>query len=271
MPFFTNDTSRYLYFACLIGFFCLIYALQSAQTPPSVEIAPHSVAHRLQNYYHQFAGLVTNTTRHYLNILGIKEELRAVKIENDILKAQLKALKELELENARILALLDYKQKLPNYEFVLGKVIAKDIISDHFSLFVDRGSNDGISKLSGVISPHGVVGYVTEVTETSAKILLLTDRLSSIDAVIQRTRARGIISGHSKALTRLKYIERPEDMAEGDLVVTSPDQEIFPPGFPIGKISTVNSRLSGVGHQASVKPAAQLKKLEEVIILKVKQ
>lgn len=271
MPFLKIDFLKFIYASCLIAFFIIIYTLQSSQESPSLVVAPHSVNHFFQRYYYMFADSVSSTTRQYLQLLTLKKELREVQVENQKLKAKLQVLKELKLENQRLEELLEYKSEVPSFHFIVAKVTARDLMSDHFSLFINKGSEEGITKLAGVISPKGVVGYVTDVKAHSARILFLTDRLSSIDATVQRTRARGIISGYAWDATKLKYIERPEDMQEGDLVITSSDQKTFPPGYPIGTIVAVNTKPSGVGHQAHVEPAADLKKLEEVIILKAKK
>jgi rod shape-determining protein MreC len=92
----------------------------------------------------------------------------------------------------------------------------------------------------------------------------------SIDATIQRTRTRGVVAGHSATESRLKYIDRPQEVVAGDVVVTSSDQKFFPVGYPIGEVQSIFISPSGVNHYAPIKPSVDIKKLEEVIILKPK-
>ena len=194
-----------------------------------------------------------------------------MQIENQSLKAQLQVMEEVRLENARLKDIFKLQETHPQFDFVVAKVIAKDLFTDHYSLTISKGSEDGIEKLSGVITGDGVVGYVIDVQSHSSRLLLVTDRLISIDSTVQRTRGRGIISGQSKSESLLKFIDRPQEMATGDLIVTSDDQRMFPIGYPIGTVVRVQVSPFGVGHTAIVKPTVDPKKLDEVIILKVKK
>ncbi|MBY0383613.1 rod shape-determining protein MreC, partial [bacterium] len=135
-------------------------------------------------------------------------------------------------------------------------------------LTISKGSEDGVEKLSGVISGDGVIGYVIDVQAQTSRLLLISDRLISIDSTVQRTRGRGIISGQSRNESILKFIDRPQEIAAGDLIVTSDDQKMFPIGYPIGHVTSVQVSPFGVGHTATVKPIVDLRKLDEVIVLR---
>ena len=108
-----------------------------------------------------------------------------------------------------------------------------------------------------------------DVQADSARVLLLTDRLMSIDAVVQRTRSRGIVSGYGKSMSILKFLDRPQELSIGDIVVTSPEQKLFP-GYPIGQITSVYIHPSGVGHYAIIDPTVDARKLSEGLILRAK-
>lgn len=248
----------------------LIYALQQHSSSASFPAAPHTIVHQVQLGYSRFAASISKSTRMYLDLIKIKEKNSALELENQELKAKLQVQKEIEVENLRLVQMLDLKKDHADFEFQAAQVTAKDLFTDNFSIFINKGSDDGIEKLSGVISADGVVGYVIDVEKDSARILLANDRLTSIDATIQRTRSRGIVTGYSSQECMLKYIERPQDVSVGDMVVTSDDQQIFPAGYPIGVVTSVKVNASGVGHFATLRLASDLKKMEEVFILKKK-
>lgn len=248
----------------------VVYTLQQHSSSASFPGAPHSAVHKVQILYSKFADSISNSTRQYLDLIKIKEKNSQLKLENQELKAKLQVQNEIQIENQRLSKLLELKSGHTDFIFQAAKVTAKDLFTDNFSLFINKGSDDGIEKLSGVIAADGVVGYIIDVEKNSARILLTNDSLTSIDATVQRTRSRGIVSGQSSRNCILKYIERPQDVTVGDIVVTSDDQQIFPHGYPVGVVTSVTVNASGVGHYAMLQPSIDLKKLEEVFILKKK-
>lgn len=123
--------------------------------------------------------------------------------ELDDVRSRLVEYQEMEVENRRLASALDWKgieQRL-----ISARVTAHDVAPDFVGLRIDRGSLDGVRVGQGVISPTGVVGRVYRVADNYADVMSLVDPSSNIDAVIQRSRARGIISGQAKTLNcRLK-------------------------------------------------------------------
>lgn len=270
MSFLKLDLKKIIYTSAFAIVCITIYTLQQARTTPSFPLAPHLASHHMQIWYGKLADSIGSTVQQYLQLISVKEQLGLAKIENEALKAKMQILAEVQAENERLKKLIDLKTEHTSYEFLAAKVTAKDLFSDHFSLFINKGSEDGVEKLLGVISPNGVVGYVIDVEPHSARLLLINDRSTSVDATIQRTRTRGVIAGHTSGESQLKYIDRPSEVVQGDTVVTSSDQKMFPVGYPIGRVNSIYMSPSGVGHYAIVKPDVDIKKLEEVIILKPK-
>jgi len=268
MAFFKVDLKKIIYTSAFVIVCATIYTLQQSQTSGTFPLAPHFLSHKLQLGYSALAESVGTTLKQYMELISIKERLGLAQIENQKLKAELQVLNEVVAENGRLKKLIDLKAQHTAYKFLTAKVTAKDLFSDHFSLFVNKGSKDGVEKLMGVISPDGVVGYVIEVEPSSSRLLMINDRLTSVDATIQRTRTRGVIAGYSSGESILKYIDRPQEVTQGDIIVTSSDQKMFPAGYPIGQVNSIHISPSGVGHHALVQPSVDLKRLEEVIILK---
>lgn len=271
MPFFKLDLKKIIYSSAFLIICIGIYMLQQSRMNPGFPLAPHFLSQKVQSWYAILADSVSTTTRQYMELSTLRDKYRQIQIENQELKAHLQTQGEMAAENDRLKKLVHLKDELTEYEILVAKVTSKDLFSDHFSLFINKGSEDGIEKLLGVISPDGVVGYVIDVEPKTSRLLLINDRLTSIDSTILRTRTRGVIAGYSAGESILKYIDRPQEITQGDIVVTSHDQKMFPIGYPVGQVNTIYVSPSGVGHYALVKPSADLKKLEEVMILKPKK
>jgi len=147
-------------------------------------------------------------------------------------------------------------------------VIAHDVSSDYFLIRIDRGERDGVTVGLGVISTAGLVGRVQRVTPSYSDVLTLIDPTSNIDAIIQRSRARGIISGQAKQLScRLKYVDRLEDVAVNDTVVASGFGAIFPKGLLLGYVTAVSPNNNGILQTITVKSAVDIYRLEEVFLV----
>jgi rod shape-determining protein MreC len=219
-----------------------------------------------QEGYSNFTSGVRGTTSMYLTLIGIKRENFTLQKENEELRATLGALAELKLENERLNHLLDFKQST-SMHLLAAKVIARDLSPDHFSIRINRGTRHGLKKLQGVITVEGTVGYILRSDAESSQVLVLTDRSSAIDAVIQRTRARGLISGSNLSSCRLRYLERADDVTAGDLVVTSGLGGYFPKGFPVGRITSVHKTDFGISQEAALNPIVNPSNLEEVFVV----
>ena len=118
-----------------------------------------------------------------------------------------------------------------------------------------------------VVTPLGVVGRVVDVAARSAKVLLLTDPNSGIDVMVQRTRARGIVSGSLENGTVLKYIKRTEDVQVGDRLITSGLDGVFLKGLMVGTVTKVRKESLGLFQVIEVMPAVSLARTEIVLVV----
>lgn len=213
-----------------------------------------------------FTSGVRGTTSMYLNLIGIRRDNLRLGRENEELRAQLGGLTELKLENERLNKLLEFKQTT-RMQLLAAKVIARDLSPDHESIRINRGYRQGLRKLMGVITVQGVVGYVLSTEMDSAQVVVITDRSSAIDALVQRTRARGLMSGKDSSTIRLRYLERADDVAVGDSIVTSGLKGLFPKGFPIGTVTSVRKTDFGISQEAFIEPVVRPSNLEEVFVV----
>jgi len=118
-----------------------------------------------------------------------------------------------------------------------------------------------------VVSPLGAVGQVVAVASRSSKVLLLTDSNSGADVVTQRNRARGIVSGSLDNGAIMKYVKRSEDIKEGDRLITSGLDSVFPKGLLVGTITKVNKKNFGLFQYVEVTLAVDPSKIEEVLVV----
>ena len=199
--------------------------------------------------------------------------LRGLTTENAKLKArilELEAERSQHLEdesiNRRLRELMDFRLDLPAGA-VTASVISNSASTWFNSMILDKGKKDGVEKGMGVVSPLGVVGQVVSVTSRSAKVLLITDSHSGVDAVVQRSRARGIVTGSLDNGTIMKYVKRSDDIKEGDRLVTSGLDGVFPKGLLIGATSKVNKKSIGLFQYVEVTLAVDPARIEEVLVV----
>ncbi len=220
----------------------------------------------VEQAYSSFSSGVRGTTTLYLDLINIKRDNRTLLTENQELRAKLGTMTELEMENKRLNTLLGFKQKSA-MALLAAKVIGKDALSEHNTIIINRGLEHGIRKNMAVLTVGGVVGYIFRPEAHSSQIMLLTDRYAAIDAIIQRSRARGIVEGHSRDDCRMRYLKRDDDVKENDLVVTSGLNNVFPKGFPVGTVTSTRRSKYGMSQEIEIKPAVNPLNLEEVFIV----
>lgn len=225
------------------------------------------LASKTQVMYSWFSDEVRSTASLYLNLINIKRENIELKGQNAELKAQLSAMTELKLENERLNQLFAFKQK-NKMNLLAAKVIGRDLSSDHATIMIDRGSHDGIKPMQAVMTIEGAVGYVFRVDSGTARIMLITDRYSVIDGIVQRSRARGLVEGKSFDACLLKYVNKSADVMTGDLIVTSGLDGIFPKGLPIATVELVNKKPYTVTLDVELKPVVNPNKVEELFVVR---
>ncbi len=205
----------------------------------------------------------------YVAVRGAHAEASALRQRVSQLEMEKQELLQIRAENERLKGLLDLAQSQSERRFVAARIIGARLDPKGLQLLtIDRGTSDGISRMMPVVSPAGVVGRIHSVLGGSADVLLLIDRNSSIAARVERSRARANVRGLGDSdLCRLDYALRSEDMIEGDALVTSGTDGVFPRGLPVGKVTGVKRAGFGLYQDAKVVPAVEVTKLEEVLVM----
>jgi rod shape-determining protein MreC len=122
-----------------------------------------------------------------------------------------------------------------------------------------------------VVTPLGALGRVIELAPRTAKVLLIIDPNSGVDVVVQRTRARGIVSGSLENGPIMKYVKHSEDVQVGDRLVTSGLDGVYPRGMMVATVTTVRKQTVGLFQQIGVMPAVTLERTEHVLVVSAQQ
>lgn len=226
-----------------------------------------STSGSIQEYLFYFTHGSRTLIDNYFLLVNTKKRNQELEEEVGRLRNRIAQLGDVELENQRLRKGLDFVQST-SQKLVSAHVIAHDASTDYFGLRIDKGSEDGVRAGMGVVSHHGVVGRIHRVTAHFSDVLTLIDPSSNIDGVIQRSRARGIITGQSKLLTcRMKYIDRLDDVQVDDTVVSTGFGGIFPAGLSIGMVTAVIPSSSGILQTVTIKASVDIYRLEEVLVV----
>ncbi len=173
---------------------------------------------------------------------------------------------ELELSNIRLRNLLDFQNTFAE-KALAAEVIAKDPSPWFKAIIINKGRADGVTKGLPVVIPEGIAGQVTDVSSHYSKVMLIIDRNSAVDALVQRTRARGIIKGSSTRMCLFSYVLTKDEVRVGDKIVASGLDGVFPKGQRIGEVASVLTRDSAIFHEVTVAPYIDFDRLEEVLVL----
>ncbi|WP_374073860.1 rod shape-determining protein MreC [Bdellovibrio bacteriovorus] len=218
--------------------------------------------------FYGFSHGVKDTTAMYINLVNIKKHSEELQSHNNELEARLEKMNELLLENDRLRGLLTFKEQT-KMNLMAAQVIGRDLVIDHSTVTINKGTADGLKAGQAVITTGGVLGYIFKPEPFTAHVMLITDRYAVVDGIVQRTRAHGIVEGKSQygSTLSLKYVEKTEDVKEGDLVVTGGLDNIFPKGFPVAVVESVEKKTFSVSLKVDLRPVVDPYKVEEVFVV----
>ena len=202
----------------------------------------------------------------YITLVATGKENRALRESVRQLNVRVIESQDAVLENERLKKLLGLKGTL-QVPSVAAAVIGEESAPWFRSIVIDRGSVDGLSEGMPVLATSGVAGRLIKVAESSSRVLLLTDHASSISAMIQRSRARGVLKGKGGGLCSLEFTVQEDDVKVGDIVTTSGVGGVFQKGRVLGEVTMVRKGEYGMFQTIDVRPAVNTYNLEEVLVL----
>jgi rod shape-determining protein MreC len=199
--------------------------------------------------------------------VGRVQEMTTLFQDNDRLRAENATLlqwqqvaRRLESENASLRGLMNYHPEATTW-FVTAEVIGTAGGSYSRNLLINRGSADGIVKGQAVASGAGLIGRVAEVGERASRVLLLTDLNSRIPVALDDTHERAILAGDNTDRPQLSYVPAHAKVQVGDKILTSGDGGVFPPGLPVGVVTSVDAGI------ARIEPSTDLTRIDYVRVI----
>jgi rod shape-determining protein MreC len=210
-------------------------------------------------------GWIRNSWRHYFALQNTTKENEQIRHENDALKLQISQLQGKAAEADRLAALLNFRRAHAEAPMIGARVIGASAGAASQAIQLDRGERDGIRKNMGVITPDGVVGKIVEVYPDASQVLLLTDKESGVGAMLADSRIQSPVGGQGEPLLVMKYVPNDDTVNFGERVITSGMDRIFPRDLPVGTVAEIKS--GNPFKLIRIKPAANLERLEEVLVL----
>lgn len=232
-----------------------VEALVVSVTAPGLE-ALSAVGHSLKSVWSS-----------YFYLVGVQKENERLRRRLDEAVQREARYQEALLGLKRLETLLDLKRQLA-VPVTGARVVAYDPSLWSRAAIIDQGRAQGVEVGQAVVAPAGIIGRIVEAYPRYAKVMLIVDRMSGADAMIQRTRVRGILEGKGGNRCSLEYVPKNADIQEGDLVLASGLGGIYPQGLVFGKVTKADKKAQGVFQQVEVNPAVDLSSLEEILVVK---
>ncbi|MBM3127638.1 MAG: rod shape-determining protein MreC [Chloroflexi bacterium] len=212
------------------------------------------------------------------DINALREQLKQLQSQVTELGITRVRVRELENENTLLRQQLAYKQTNPDFDILgaavlqrnpdLARVIGQDPSNLARYIILDQGSAEGIKTGMPVVTPQGLVGRITATGAHWAKALLITDATSAVNAVVQSTRATGIVQGDVNGNLTIKYVPQGEAIKPGDLILTSGMGGGFPKRLVIGQVTAVRKHDIELFQEADIQASVDFARLEFVLVLK---
>lgn len=204
----------------------------------------------------------------YFYLMGVRRQNAELQRQLEEYKQREVHFQEAEQALTRLENLLDLKRQVA-LPVIGARVIAYDPTLWSRSAIINQGKAQGVKEGLPVLAPEGIVGRIVGVYPEYAKVMLIVDRKSSADAMVQRTRIRGMLKGKGGNRCSLEFVPKSADVQVGDLVLASGLVGLYPKGLVFGKVTAANKKNPGVFQEIEVSPNVDLSTLEEVLVVKV--
>lgn len=204
----------------------------------------------------------------YVDLRGVSARNADLELENARLRAEIETARAAAAENERLRKELDLKPLL-RYESVAAEVVARDSNAWFKRLTIDKGSSAGVRLNQPVITPDGLVGRITKVGPYAAEIQLITDEHAGVGGRLTTSRAAGELKGKGDGFCRFKNVSSLEKVDANEPILTSGLDRIYPAGILIGYVASVTEGGGAIPQEITVRPAADLDRIEEVLVLAV--
>jgi rod shape-determining protein MreC len=208
---------------------------------------------------------IENIWAGYIDLIHVHRDNERLLSENGQLKMQLSQKSEDSLELARLRQLMDLRAK-PIGKTVVARVIGKDPSQGGQNMTIDKGSKSGLGRDTTIITRDGVVGRVISSSDYFSVVQLIIDSQSAVGFIVRSSRRLGILKGTGGAELEMEYIDDDNDIKQGDELITSGQDQIYPKGIPLGVVLSVGPR-QGNFKVVRIRPNVNFGRLEEVVCM----
>ncbi|MGO8815000.1 MAG: rod shape-determining protein MreC [Terriglobia bacterium] len=200
----------------------------------------------------------------YRHLWTAEQENQELRLQLVAAQAQVQRLGQEAGEAEHLRTLLGFKNQL-GFQTVSAEVIASSPGENSNAIFIDKGSDSGLTNDLAVIIPEGVVGKIVAIFPHSAQVLLITDPSSGVGVSLAQSGVQGILKGGINNFCDLHYVMNDEAVNSGEQVVTSGLDQVYPKGLPVGTVVTVGN--GNIYKTINVKPSVDLNRLEMVLVV----
>jgi rod shape-determining protein MreC len=210
-----------------------------------------------------------NLWHNYFFLRGVRAENRRLKEQIEQMRLEQVRLTEDATQAHRLQSLLAFKEQF------IAKTVAAQVIGSGGSdlsriIYIDKGKNDGMKADLAVITAGGIVGKVLRVFPTSSQVLMINDQSSGVGAMLEKSRLQGVVRGTPNGELMMERVMSDEQVAAGETLLSSGGDQIFPKGLPLGTVSKVSPGKE-MFLNIHIKPAADLSRVEEVLVVTEEQ
>lgn len=202
----------------------------------------------------------------YVALLDVRDENEALRARMALLEEENLQFREALVESGRLQRIAEMRT---DFEAPMRptQIVGQDVSPWFRSVLMDRGASDGVRSGMPIVTETGVVGLVTATSPHAGRGMLLLDAQSAVDALIQRSRARGIVRGDGADRLHFEFFVRGDDVQVGDVVITSGFGGVYPKGLRLGEIVEVEAAGERLQQRALVRPAVDFGRLEQVFVM----
>src|ERR1700728_4077343 len=212
---------------------------------------------------------ISNLWHEYFFLRGVRAENRQLKEQIEEMRLKEVRLNEDATQAHRLQSLLAFKEQFIE-KTVAAQVIGSSGSDLSRSVYIDKGSNDGIATDMAVITAGGIVRKVLRVYPSTTLVLMINDQTSGVGAMLEKSRLQGVLRGTADGTVILERGMSDEQVEPGVTVLSSGVEQIFSEGLPVGTVTKVSPGRE-MFLNIQVNPAADLSRLEEVLVITEKQ
>jgi rod shape-determining protein MreC len=261
-----RQRTGWLFMAVMIGHILLISAqVNTRRGVPVLEEVTFGTFAEVQRAATSAIATIRDNWTNYVALQDVRGENARLKEEVASLRIGLQQEQALASQSRTLQDLLALKSAL-QVQTTAAFVIAGGASPEFRTVTIDKGSGDGVLSDMAVLAPAGVVGRVVLPTARASKVQLLIDRDAAAGAIVERSRAQGVVVGTGTNRFRLDHVPGTGDIREGDRIVTSGIEGIYPKGFLIGQIESID-RQGGEFSNVVVRPAVEFSALETILVV----